>query len=286
MTNVDQFESAFKAAAKTPYVHDPVPLRSVLVVTDFNEEEAEVFGETVRAFLGFLDRDESVSWRLVQGSEYADVRGLLEIVEEAGPDLVCTYRNLHSETWRWPFSLGDYIDVLTQTTAVPILVLPHPRAGKAAEHSVQNRDSVMALTDHLTGDARLVNHAVLFTEEKGTLYLTHIEDESTFERYIDAISRIPSIDTENARDELMKRLLKEPADYIGSTREVLEAKGIPIRVEQIVTMGHRLVDCVGLVEKNKVDLLVLNTKDKDQLAMHGLAYPLAVEVRQIPLLML
>jgi len=30
----------------------------------------------------------------------------------------------------------------------------------------------------------------------------------------------------------------------------------------------------------------LNTKDEDQLAMHGLAYPLAVELRQIPLLML
>ena len=61
---------------------------------------------------------------------------------------------------------------------------------------------------------------------------------------------------------------------------------LALPVEQIVTLGHRLVDCVGLVEENKVDLLVLNTKDTDQLAMHGLAYPLAVEVRQIPLLML
>jgi hypothetical protein len=30
----------------------------------------------------------------------------------------------------------------------------------------------------------------------------------------------------------------------------------------------------------------MNTKDEDQLAMHGLAYPLAVELRDIPLLML
>ena len=37
---------------------------------------------------------------------------------------------------------------------------------------------------------------------------------------------------------------------------------------------------------DRVDLLVMNTKDEDQLAMHGLAYPLAVELRQIPLLML
>jgi hypothetical protein len=30
----------------------------------------------------------------------------------------------------------------------------------------------------------------------------------------------------------------------------------------------------------------MNTKDEDQLAMHGLAYPLAIELRTIPLLML
>jgi hypothetical protein len=35
-----------------------------------------------------------------------------------------------------------------------------------------------------------------------------------------------------------------------------------------------------------VDLLVMNTKDEDHSAMHGLAYPLAVELRGTPLLML
>ena len=38
--------------------------------------------------------------------------------------------------------------------------------------------------------------------------------------------------------------------------------------------------------EHEIDLLVFNTKDDDQLAMHGLAYPLAVEVRGIPILML
>ncbi len=45
-------------------------------------------------------------------------------------------------------------------------------------------------------------------------------------------------------------------------------------------------DYLKHIDEKQVDLLVLNTKDGDQLAMHGLAYPLAVEVRQIPLLML
>jgi hypothetical protein len=51
-------------------------------------------------------------------------------------------------------------------------------------------------------------------------------------------------------------------------------------------MGRRLAEYQRLIEEHKIDLLVLNTMDEDQLAMHGLAYPLAVELRQIPLLML
>ena len=35
-----------------------------------------------------------------------------------------------------------------------------------------------------------------------------------------------------------------------------------------------------------IDLLVMHTKDEDQLAMHGLAYPLAIELRDIPLLLI
>ena len=51
-------------------------------------------------------------------------------------------------------------------------------------------------------------------------------------------------------------------------------------------MGHHLSTYKELVQKHQVDLLVMNTKDEDQLAMHGIAYPLAVELREIPLLML
>jgi len=53
-----------------------------------------------------------------------------------------------------------------------------------------------------------------------------------------------------------------------------------------VTMGHRLKDHLRFVEDHKIDLLVLNTKDDDQMAMHGLAYPLAVQLRRTALLML
>ena len=61
---------------------------------------------------------------------------------------------------------------------------------------------------------------------------------------------------------------------------------VDVRVQPLVTLGHRLSEYHSLVEEHAVDLLVVNTMDGDQLAMHGRAYPLAVELRQIPLLML
>ena len=41
-----------------------------------------------------------------------------------------------------------------------------------------------------------------------------------------------------------------------------------------------------LIDEHKVDLLVMNSRDEDQLAMHGLAYPLAVELNHVPMLLL
>ena len=49
-------------------------------------------------------------------------------------------------------------------------------------------------------------------------------------------------------------------------------------------LGSRLDDYRKLIE-DEVDLLVMHAKEDDQLAMHGMAYPL-VELRSVPLLLL
>lgn len=290
MTNIDQFESAFKAASKAVFTYAPVEVRSVLVVTDL-ADEAEAFAGHARRLLGVLERGmleggQTLEFEVVRGSGFRTVGELLEVVERAACDLVCTYRNLHSTAWQWPHSLGVHLDVLTQATGVPVLVLPHPLAGTDLADSIGGTGSVMAITDHLTGDHRLVNYAVALTEPEGRLYLTHVEDEATFDRYIETISKVPTIDTDEAREAILKQLLKEPRDYIRSCREVLGQQGAAVQVEKIVTLGHHLSDYRRLVDEHRVDLLVVNTKDEDQLAMHGLAYPLSVELRSTSILML
>ena len=67
---------------------------------------------------------------------------------------------------------------------------------------------------------------------------------------------------------------------------MIEAAGLEIEIDEIVRMGRHLDEYRRLVEEHRVDLLVLNTLDGDQLAMNGKAYPLAVELRGTPLLML
>lgn len=285
MTNLNQFESAFRSADKVIYSYEPVSIERVLVVTDLETDTAEALGSQIRRFLAVID-SAGADWAIIGGAEFADVRSLLDRVERHGPDLIVTYRHLHSDGWQWPNGLGEYLDVLTQATTAPVMVLPHPDADHALPHSLHDTDRVMAITDHMAGDDRLVNHAVAFTSKEGICWLTHVESAAHFERYMEVISKIPAIDTEVARETVLNQLLKEPHDYIRTCRAALDARGIAIGIEEIVTTGRRLGEYKRLIEEHDIDLLVLYTKDEDQLAMHGLAYPLAVELRQIPLLML
>lgn len=286
MTKVDQFESVFRAAAKQLFEYEPYRAQKALVVTDLERAEAEELGARLRAFLSVLEAERPLEWRHVSGDEFRSVGDLLRLVADCKPDLICTYRHLHSDAWTWPHSLGEGLDVLTQATQVPVLVVPHPKAARGHIHALENTDVVMAITDHLTGDHQLVNAAAGFAEKDGTLFLTHIEDELLFTRLIETISKIPEIDTDTAREEIRTHLLAEPYDYVRSCQHILQRERPELRIDDLVVMGHRLKDYRELIDQHEVDLLIFRTKDDDQLAMKGMAYPLAVDLREIPLLML
>ena len=284
MTKVDQFESAFRAADKPVFEFLQPVVERVLVVTDLRGVGATTFRDQVRDFLTVLGN--GVQWDFADSDSFDTTKALLEQVHQLRPDLICTYRNLHSEAWRWPYSLGEHLDVLTQIVACPVLVLPHPQAVRTNSHTLQGTDIVMAVTTHLAGDNSLVNNAAGFTNDGGTLWLAHVEDERSFGRFIDAISKIDAIDTDTARERILAQMLKEPRDYIRSCKEEIINHRPSVRVEEIVTVGSRLTEFRRLIDKYTVDLLVMHTKNEDQSAMHGLAYPLAVELRETPLLLL
>ena len=286
MTNIDQFESVFKSADKQRFKLGEVSFRRVLIVSDGDVEATNRFAQTVRAFLDqILVTSDPLEINSIAGNSFTQVAELLEQVELVQPDLICTYRNLHAPALEHPFSLGTYVDVLTQATSVPVMLLAHP-ARPPRQPPADSSRNVMAITDHLTGDHRLVSTASSFTKSGGNLVLAHIEDEATFDRYVETISRIPALDTELARDEIYEQLLKEPRDYVQSCRDVLASDLNAVSVESIVIMGNQLADYRRLVQECDVALLVINTKNDEQLAMHGLAYPLTIELRDTPMLLL
>ncbi|MBT3636980.1 MAG: hypothetical protein HN531_08575 [Opitutae bacterium] len=286
MSTVDQFESVFKAAAKTHYVHEKHPLGKVLLVTDMDSAEAALYLQTVKTFLENVLPESETDWLLVSQNDFENVKDLLDKVEEHRPDLVITYRNLKSDAWRWPYSLGEHLDVLTQVTSTPVLVLPHPDREDSTDFLARPPETVMAVSGHLCGEGKLVGYSAAFTPSGGKLILSHVEDEATHDRYLAAIEKIPEIDSEVARETILSRLLKDAKDFSESAQTVLGEADLGIEVECHAKVGRRLEDYRKLIEEDHVDLLVMHAKEDDQMAMHGMAHPLAVELRSVPLLLL
>ena len=258
MTEIDQFESVFKSAGKTLFQHEDVSVDKVLVVSDGDKAAAARFAAICRTFLAVLGGE--VEWQVVDGSQFDGVRGLLQLVGQNGPDLICTHRYLHMQAREYPYSLGTYLDVLTQVSATPVLVMPHPESIPDANPHEDTR-RVMAITDHFTGDNHLASCAAHITQPGGRLWLTHVEDQATLDRYVATISKIPEIDTDTARETLQHQLLKEPHDYIESCRVGLREAGVDVQVQNVVVLGHHLRDYKKLIDAHEIELLVLNTKD-------------------------
>ena len=280
---IDEFESIFKRSERTLYHYADVSIRKVAVITDGNQVMAAELSNDVKRFLPHLA--EQPEWQYVTGDQYHNVNDLLRIMTERKPDLIVTSRCLDESSLVPQHTLGVYVDVMTQTLSTPILLLPgtapqpHPLGTRACE-------GVMVVTDNLAGDDQLVNHAVACTAAKGTVWLCHVEDDVLFRRYLEAIGRIPEINTEQAQELIAEQLVAIPAQYAQSCIDGLKKAGVDRTIEQIVEFGHQVNRYRQLVARYPVDLLVTNTKDKDQLAMHGIAYALSVELTEVAQLLL
>lgn len=286
MLKVDEFESLFLSSIKETYHHETLSFRSVLLVTDLKSDAANQLLLEVKKFCNNIVKESVIEWKILLGSDFSSAGSLLGSVNEVDVDLIVTYRNLHSETWRHPFSLGEQLDVLLQKTQTPVLVIPHPSADFSREHALDKCASVLVATDHLVNNHRLIQHGLAFVEKNCQIFLSHVEDQAYFDRVINSIAKIPTIETKEVETKLAQQLLKEPLEYIESVKLELESLGKEYSVIPIVKFGHYIKDYLNLIEENKIGLLVINTKDGEQMAMHGLAYPLAIEIRQIPILML
>lgn len=281
--HIDEFESMFRRADREQFSWVQIPVRSVTLVSDGTAEQAQRVQDDVQKFIGCVaDAD---NWRTITGDQYDTVAELLELIDQQQTDLLVTHRHLQETSLVPQHSLGVYLDVLTQTTSIPVLVLPGTSANPVRV-AKRDCDRVMVVADHISGDNRLINYGTAMCRPGGTVWLCHVEDDLIFERYMQAITRIPEIDSDGARILIENQLLKEASDFIDECVRVIQNEGPNIRVQSSVGRGHHLRHYRQIIQDHDVDLLVLNTKDDDQLAMHGRAYSLSVELTDVSMLLL
>ena len=281
MTKIDEFESIFRRAEREPFAYQAPALGRVTLVTDRNREFAESTVEAVKTLLPALASSE---FHLLTGDRFSTVTDVVEQLQHDKPDLVVTFRHLQEGMLVPQHSLGVYLDVLTQVLAPPVLMLP----GTSAEPQLPTTeaDSVLVLTDHIRGDARLISWAATIAPGNSQLHLAHVEDDLVFQRYLDTIDRIPDLDSDVAHDQLEATLLGDARHYMEAAVEGLESAGVPHETALHIERGHRLKTFKSLIEESAADVCVFNTKDDEQLAMHGMAYAVAVEVVDRSLLLL
>lgn len=285
MLNVDEFESVFRAADKKTFVYGPPAVERLLLISDLEGDALDAYVAAAAQLLEPLEGSTSLEWVVRGRGQWKGVEGVLRLVEEQKPDAIVTYRNLCSDAWQWAYSLGVYLNALTRGTEKPVLVTPSPHAVPDMGWKDNQTDSVMVVDETLAGDDALVNWGAVLTRRGGRLHLMHVEHDAVFDRYIDAISKIPELDTDTARETLMAQLLKEPREWIGTAADALSAAGVEVEVHEHVVKGHRVSDFREHIAANEIDLLVFPTLDDDVIALHGVAYSLAVELIETPLLM-
>ncbi len=275
---IDDFESLFRSAAKPVFEYQEVRLNRVVLVSDLEDPSALL--EAVEAFFRQLDvATDHLALVTLGASDWPDVATLLERIRDISPELVLTHRLLRDDP-SLHHSLGSVVDTLTQAIETPVLLLPERL------EDLRPVQAVMVVTDHLTGDHRLVSWAVHLTPDSGRVVLAHIEEQPLLDHILEAIGRMQGVPTERTREQLEEKLLERPSDYIRAVAVELASRGIHERVVPVVRLGEPIAEYRKLAEEHGVGLLICNTKDPRQRAMEALSHALAVELRDLPLLLL
>lgn len=284
--HIDEFESLFKRAERTPYQFEAIDLGCVTFVSDKTSDHLSKEADAVRELFarGLAGNDESQKFEVIGGDDFNSVVDLLALIEKYKPDLIITERDLKTKGENLVYGLTNYVDALTQVCSSPVLLLPS--AGKRIHERSQALNRIMVETDHLDGDSTLVNWGVYFAAPSGDLFLTHIEDDRPFAHYMNLISRIPDIDTDLAFEKIKELLIKVPRDFIATVSNRLGEEFPHLGVHGIVELGHALSVYQNQVDSYRIDLLAIHTKVEGQLAMSGTSYAMAVELKALPLLML
>ena len=108
-------------------------MRSALLVTDLPREEAERYGARAQRLFRALEQYGPVECRVVSGEEFHTVADIMQMIHDFQASMVGLYRSLKTESRNYPYTLGTIVDVITQATDIPVLLLPQNLLMKKAK---------------------------------------------------------------------------------------------------------------------------------------------------------
>lgn len=285
MRDLGEFESVFKRALRDEYLYERIEIGTILLITDLESAEMEQYRKRVQEFLAAEFEAGSYEIHCLSRSDWGNWTDLRHHLNDHEPDLVITYRLLRVAHEEIVTSLGVYVDSITQVTDYPVLLLPNPHM-KGHESAPRQLGTVLVATEHMYADHSLVNYGIRFTPSDHKLMLCHVEDQDTFDYFMKAIEKIPELDNDIAREKLAEQLVAMPKHYAEAVQQEIQTHQKPITLDSIIAFGHLITNYRDLIAREPVSLLVFTTKDDTQLAMHSLGYSLAVEFRNMPVLLI
>jgi len=285
MRDLGEFVSVFRRALRDQFEYRPIDLKRILLVTDLEADQIPAYQELVQHFLDPEFPQESYQLKALGINDWTNWADLRIHVDDEQPDLVVTYRRLRAPNPEMLTSLGVFVDSLTQITPYPVLLMPNPHYNSPGTFAEQ-LGTVVVATEHRYADHSLINFGIRFTPIHNSLFLCHIEDEATFEYYMKAIEKIPEIDNEVAREKIAEQLREMPLHYSESVAEQIRIHDKRVQLTSVIEVGNIIDRYRDLIAREPVSLLVFTTKDDTQLAMHSLGHSLAVEFRDLPVLLI
>ncbi len=263
--NLDVFGSVFNRAVKHHYKFEPKDLHSMMIIAD---------SKNIQTLDQFGSRYCEDRVQFIYNTEFL-WSNLIQLIDNTKPDLLLIQRQLGMHAGI-EFSLGPLLVNLSQEFEIPILVLPSHQ--KAYEIK-----TVLAGFDHKIDNSHLVNHSLMLKMDMENLLLVHIEEESVFNYYMDAITKIPGINTDYAKTNIEKTILDLSGDFFDDVIESLSNKRF--KVHQYCRLGDVVKEYQAIVSQHNVDLMVFEAEDDSKLAMHSLGQSLAIQFPHIATLL-
>ena len=197
-------------------------------------------------------------------------------IENGSPDLILVQRQLGISNKDLTYSIGPVLESITQEINIPVLVLPHDVEGLKIE-------TIGIGFDHQIDNSNLINKGLLMKKDMTNLELIHIEDETIFNYYLDAISKIPGINTEFAETNIKETILSLSGDFFRDVVSKLESDKVKTGIH---TQFGETIQCYDdIIKGHKIDLLVFEAEDESKMAMHSLGHSLTIQFPNVATLL-